>query len=144
LAVALAASPAPSPLAGELLEAVARTSNHNDPHLALDTVLATAGPMFGATAGCTVEIAGDDTTGARLRITALQGFDRARLIAACEDTQFRAFLTANTPGAVRGTSHAARLVDHGQSLVSLPLGAGVSTGRLVLLLPRHPDEDRLR
>jgi PAS domain S-box-containing protein len=144
LAVALAASPTPSPLAGELLEAVARTSTQNDPHLALDTVLATAGPMFGATAGCTIEIAGDDAAGARLRVTALLGFDRARLIAACEDTEFRSFLLLNTPGAVRGTSHAARLVDHGQSLVSLPLANGASTGRLVLLLPRYPDDDRLR
>lgn len=144
LAVALAASPTPSPLAGELLDAVARTSTQNDPHHALESVLATVGPMFGATAGCTVEIGGGDETGARLRVTALQGLDRARLIAACEISEFRAFLLSPAPAAARGTSKVARLVDHGQSLVSLPLGNGVSTSRLVLLVPRHPDDDRLR
>jgi PAS domain S-box-containing protein len=146
LAVALAASPAPSPLAGELLEAVGRTSTQTEPHAALDTVLSTAALLFGASAGCTMEVNGadDGRGGAHVRITAIHGFDRARLIAACEDAEFRSFLLSTAPVAVRGTSHVARLIDHGQSVVSLPLGNGTATGRLLLLVPRFPDDDRLR
>ena len=144
LAVALAASPAPSPLAGELLDAIGRVGAQPDPHAALDVVLDITGSLFGASAGCTVEINGSDERHGHLRITAIQGFERARLITACEDAEFRAFLLSGSPVAAREASHVARLVGHGLCLVSLPLGGSTSSGRLLLLLPRLPDDARLR
>lgn len=146
LAVALAADPSPSPLAGELLDAVARAAAELDAAAALDSILALAGPLFGAIAGCTTAPAGEhDGGGARVRITAVRGIDRGRLLAACEDVGFRQLLSTAAPVAERGSSPQARLVnDDGAALVSLPLRSGaLHGGQLLLLLPRFPTPDRL-
>ena len=146
LAVALAADPSPSPLAGELLDAVARAAAELDAAAALDSILALAGPLFGAVAGCTTAPAGEhDGGGARVRVTAVRGIDRGRLLAACEDGDFRQLLSTAGPAAERGSSPLARLVnDDGAALVSLPLRSGaLHGGQLLLLLPRFPTADRL-
>lgn len=145
-AVAFAAEPSPAPVADELLDAVARAAAEHDAAAALDTVLAVAGPLFGATGGCTtapgIEL---DGGGARQRVTALRGLDRGRLLAACEDQRFCALLTTEAPIAERGGSRLSRLVtDGGEALASLPLRSGaVSVGQLLLVLSRVPNDDRL-
>lgn len=145
-AVAFAVEPSPAPVAEELLDAVARAGAELDAAAALDAVLAVAGPLFGATGGCTTAPGVDlDGGGARVRVTALRGLDRGRLLAACEDRAFRALLTAEAPVAERGSGRLSRLVtDGGEALASLPLRSGaVSGGQLLLVLSRVPNDDRL-
>jgi PAS domain S-box-containing protein len=139
-AVLLAARPSPSPMASELLDAVGRSADAPDAAAALATALATAGPLFGAARGCTVATDGD-----RLRITALTGLDRTRLVAACEDREFLRAVTSSHAVVGRGGSRVARLLgDGGDALVALPMGGTTPvTAHLVLLLPRTPDDERL-
>jgi signal transduction histidine kinase len=139
-AVALAADPSPSPMAVELLEAVARAGAELDAAAALDAVLAVTGSLFGATGGCTVT-----TEERRVRVSAAHGIDRSRLLVACEDPGFRELLARTTPTAEPGPGRLAGLVaDGGEALVALPLRSGaLQGGQLLLLLPRMPDADRL-
>ena len=145
-AVALNADPSPSPLAPELLDAVASAGATLDASASLDAVLAVAGPLFGATGGCTTAPTGDhERGGTRVRITAVRGIDRGRLLAACEELPFRALLAVDEPVAERGAGTLSQLVsDDGPTLVSLPLRSGATHGgQLLLLMPRVPTDDRL-
>jgi two-component system phosphate regulon sensor histidine kinase PhoR len=139
-AVALAADPSPSPMAAELLDAVAGAGAELDAAAALDAVLAVAGTLFGAAGGCTTIV--EDH---RVRVTAARGIDRARLLLACEDVAFRELLGRAAPTTEPGRSRLASLVaDDGQALVSLPLRSGaLHGGQLLLVVPRVPDDDRL-
>ncbi|MCU1379970.1 MAG: hypothetical protein JWN29_2953 [Acidimicrobiales bacterium] len=145
-AVSLAADPSPSPMAVELLDAVAHAGAQLDATGALDAVLAAAGPLFGAVGGCTTTAMGDQAGGgARVRVTAARGIDRGRLLAACEDPTFRELLASPVAKAAPGGGSLARSVtDSGDAIVSLPLRSGaLHGGQLVLVLPRLPDGDRL-
>jgi two-component system phosphate regulon sensor histidine kinase PhoR len=145
-AVCMTAAPAPAPLAVELLEAVAQAGSRLDAAAALDAVLHAAGPLFGATGGCTTTATGDQAGGgARIRVTAARGVDRGRLLVACEDPAFRELLASAKAAAAPGGSVLARLVtEGGDAVVSLPLRSGaLHGGQLLLVLPRLPDEDRL-
>lgn len=142
-AVAMVAEPAPSPTAAALLEAVARAGAEQDAAAALDAVLAAAGPLFGATAGCTTTTTDDG--GVRVRVTAARGIDRARLLTACESPEVRALLASPEPMAVGGSSSVGRrLVQGVGAVVSLPLRSGAfHGGQLLLVLGRMPDQERL-
>ncbi|MCU1486277.1 MAG: hypothetical protein JWN67_3023 [Actinomycetia bacterium] len=139
-AVALAADPSPSPMAAELLDAVAGAGAELDAAAALDAVLAVAGTLFGATGGCTTTVEEH-----RVRVTAARGVDRARLLLACEDVAFRELLGRSSPTTEPGRGRLASLVaDEGEALVSLPLRSGaLHGGQLLLVVPRVPDDDRL-
>lgn len=144
-AVALTADPAPSPMAPELLEAVARAGAELDAAAALDAVLEVAGSLFGATGGCTTTTVSDTDGGTRVRVTAARGIDRGRLLAACEAPEFRELLASPVAVTESATAPRVRLVtDGGEALASLPLRSGaLHGGQLVLLLPRLPDADGL-
>ena len=136
LAVALASDPRPSPGAGELLTAVARTGAAPDPVAALGAVLATTGALFGSTGGAILSAGGT-------RVLAADGIEHARLQAACDDAGFHALLIND--GTALAPAPTAALVAVGEaSVVSIPMRSGATDlGRLVLLLERRPDDDAL-
>jgi signal transduction histidine kinase len=138
-AVVLTSRTQSSPLAGELLDAVARAGGEATQAAGFERLLEAAAALLGATGGCATTVDGDH----RLRVSAARGVDRARLAAACEVPAFRELLTAGEARAERAGSALARLVaDGGEALASVPIGEG-GAGHLLFVLPRTPDQDRL-
>lgn len=140
-AVVLTSRSQSSPLAGELLDAVARAGAEAEKAASLERLLEASAALLGASGGCAATL--DDE--GRLRISVARGIDRARLAAACEVPGFRNLLMATEANAERAGAPLARLiVDGGESVVSVPMGEGGRGGHLLLVLPRTPDDDRVQ
>ena len=137
--VVLTARPTPSPLASELLEAVATATAEADAAGMLERLLDAAEVLFGATAGFSATV-----DGARVRIVVSRRLDRTRLEAAATSPAFRDALA--TPGLrvdAPGSPAVALLTDGLEAMVSLPLRhAAGHGGHLVLLLGSSPDTGR--
>ena len=140
-AVVLTSRSQSSPLAGELLDAVARAGAEAEKSASLERLLEASATLLGASGGCAATL--DDE--GRLRISAARGIDRARLAAACEVPGFRDLLMASQARAERSGAPLSRLVvDGNESVASVPVGDGGRGGHLLLVLPRTPDDDRLQ
>ena len=130
-----------SPLAVELLDAVAKAGAEADKVASLERLLEAAMTLLGASGGCAATL--DDE--GRLRISAARKLDRSRLAAACEVPAFRDLLVSAEPRAERAGAALARLLaDAGEAVASVPIGEGARGGHLLVVLPRTPDDDRLQ
>jgi hypothetical protein len=136
MAVALAAGPPPGASATELLEALGHAGEDAEPVAALRAVLGATRSLLGSTGGAMVTAGGT-------RVLAAEGIDAARLQAACDDPAFHELLVAEGT-AVAPTPVASLVVGQDCALVSIPVRSrAIDAGRLLLILPRTPDEERL-
>lgn len=144
-AAVLAIRPTTSPLATELLEAMASAARELDHAAVLSRLLDSALALFGATGGfaATVE-AVEDGGSSRVRVVRARDLDRERIREASEAMALAELLAApglRVEGA--GSTTAALLSDGLEAVASLPLRhPGSSGGHLVLLFAAPPDAAR--
>jgi signal transduction histidine kinase len=135
--------PRTSPLATELLDAVAGASAERTSTGVIERLLDVSGELLGASASCCVTSEPGFGGAVRLRVVASRHIGAAELQSAVADDSFRELLTPGLTIAAVG-SRIGPLLDAGsRAVVSVPLRhhAGDS-GHLVLLLPYPPDADQ--
>ncbi len=147
-AVVLSSRPAPSPLAIELLDGIARAALERDELAVHEQLLDLAERLFGAAGGLSgreVESSAGSNRGRTIvRIVATRGIDHGRLPVAARDGAFAETLASPGLRVEGATSRVAALLSDGlHCVVSVPLRhVGGDGGKLVLLLADPPDATR--
>jgi signal transduction histidine kinase len=133
-----------SPLATELLDAVAAAGNERTHAGVLKRLLDAAGELFAATVACGLVVEPAAAGRERLRVLATRGLAPGRIQAALVDPALQALLAERGVGVERVDAPVGHLLFEGsRCVVTVPLRhASGPGGHLVLLLPAPPDAAR--